>query len=108
MRKWWYKRILIMFVLLAMTMGTGFGVTSLQEQEENQQVSTKSIDSKTVIPGGVPIGIYMEMDGVLVLATECIECVDGNEYEPAKNLVKSGDYIVGMNGETIDTKKDLI
>ncbi|MEE0884260.1 MAG: SpoIVB peptidase [Faecalimonas sp.] len=108
MRRWWYKRILIMFVLLAMTMGTGFGVTSLQEQEENQQVSTKSIDSKTVIPGGVPIGIYMEMDGVLVLATECIECVDGNEYEPAKNLVKSGDYIVGMNGETIDTKKDLI
>ena len=36
MRRWWYKRILIMFVLLAMTMGTGFGVTSLQEQEENK------------------------------------------------------------------------
>ena len=108
MRRWWYKRILIMILLFATTMGTGYGVTQLEEEGEKQQVSTKSIDSKMVIPGGAPIGIYMEMDGVLVLATECIECVDGNVYEPAKNLVKSGDYIVGMNGENIDTKKDLI
>lgn len=108
MRKWWYRRILIMILLLSMTMGTGFGMQKVQEEEENQQVSTQSIDSKMLIPGGVPIGIYMEMDGVLVLATECIECVDGNEYEPAKNLVKSGDYIVGMNGETINSKKELV
>lgn len=108
MRKWWYRRILIMLVLLATTMGTGFGAVKLQEEEEKQLVSTKSIDSEMLIPGGAPIGIYMEMDGVLVLATECIECVDGNEYEPAKNLVKSGDYIVGMNGDVIETKKDLV
>ena len=108
MRKWWYRRILIMMLLLSMTMGTGFCMQKMQEEEKNQQVSTKSLDSKMVIPGGVPIGIYMEMDGVLVLATECIECVDGNEYEPAKNLVKSGDYIVGMNGETISNKKELV
>ena len=97
-----------MMLLLSMTMGTGFCMQKMQEEEKNQQVSTKSLDSKMVIPGGVPIGIYMEMDGVLVLATECIECVDGNEYEPAKNLVKSGDYIVGMNGETISSKKELV
>lgn len=108
MRKWWYRRILIMILLLSMTMGTGFGVQKKQEEEENQQVSTQSIDSEMVILGGAPIGIYMEMDGVLVLATECIECVDGNQYEPAKNLVKSGDYIVGMNGETISNKKELV
>ena len=46
MRRWWYRRILVMLVLLAMTMGTGFGVTSLQEEEKKQQVSTKSFDSK--------------------------------------------------------------
>ena len=108
MRKWWYKRILIILLLLSMTMGTGFGVQKMEEQEENQTVSSGTVDSEMVIPGGVPIGIYMEMDGVLVLATECIECVDGNEYEPAKNLVKAGDYIVGMNGETIESKKELV
>ncbi len=108
MRKWWYRRILIMILLLTMTMGTGFCVKEIEKKDENQKVSTRSIDSKMVLPGGIPIGIYMEMDGVLVLATECIECVDGNEYEPAKNLVKTGDYIVGMNGETISNKKELI
>ena len=108
MRIWWYKRILIMILLFSMTMGTGFGVEKMKEEEKNTRASTNSIDSEMVIPGGVPIGIYMEMDGVLVLATECLECVDGNEYEPAKNLVKSGDYIVGMNGEKISSKKELV
>ena len=108
MRKWWYKRILIIILLFSMTMGTGFGVQNIQENEENEQVSTRTVSNNMVIPGGVPIGIYMEMDGVLVLATECIKCVDGSEYEPAKNLVKPGDYIVGLNGQTIDNKKDLV
>ena len=66
MRRWWYKRILIMFVLLAMTMGTGLGVTTLQEEEENQQVSTKSIDGEMVIPGdGEHVGRLLSVPGVL-------------------------------------------
>lgn len=108
MRKWWYRRILIMVLLLASVMGTGFSVSQWQEELERQEVSTHAIDSKMVIPGGMPIGIYMETDGVLVLATECIECIDGNEYEPAKNLVKAGDYIVGINGESVESKNQLV
>lgn len=108
MRKWWYQRILIMILLLVSVMGTGFSVGEWQEELERQEVSTHAIDHKKVIPGGMPIGIYMETDGVLVLATECIECVDGNEYEPAKNLVKAGDYIVGINGQSIESKSQLV
>ncbi len=108
MRKWWYKRILIMILVFSTTMGTGFGVQRMQDEERKRQVSTNSRDAEFLIPGGVPIGIYMEMDGVLVLATECMECVDGKEYEPAKNLVKSGDYIVGINGEEISSKSELV
>lgn len=108
MRKWWYRRILVMILLLASVMGTGFGLEQWQEELERQEVSTRSVESKMVIPGGMPIGIYMETDGVLVLATECIECIDGNEYEPAKNLVKAGDYIVGINGESIESKNELV
>lgn len=108
MQKWWYRRFLIIVLLLAAIMGTGFGIERIEASEENQQVTTNSVDSEMVIPGGMPIGIYMETDGVLVLSTERIECMDGNEYEPAKNLVKTGDYIVGLNGEEIDSKKELI
>ena len=108
MRKWWYQRILVIILVLTMTMGTGFGVQQLEASEEKQIVSSRGSNEQYVIPGGMAIGIYMETDGVLVLSTECMECVDGNEYEPAKNLVKPGDYIVEMNGQDIDTKRELV
>ncbi len=108
MRKWWYRRILVIVLFLTSIMGTGFSIKQLQAEEENQEVSNRSAGSELVIPGGMPIGIYMETDGVLVLATDSILCMDGNEYEPAKNLVKTGDYIVGINGEEISSKRELI
>ena len=108
MKKWWYQRILVIILVLTMTMGTGFGVQQLEASEEKQIVSSRGSNSQYVIPGGMAIGIYMETDGVLVLATECIECIDGNAYEPAKNLVKSGDYIVALNGKEIDNKRALV
>ena len=108
MRRWWYRRLLIIVLLLTSILGGGFQIERMQENVENQEVSSRSSNEEYLIPGGMPIGIYMEMDGVLVLATDCIECVDGNSYEPAKNLVKTGDYIVGMNGEQIHNKKELV
>ena len=108
MRKWWYRRVLVIILVLTMTMGTGFGVQQLEASEEKQIVSSGGSNAQYVIPGGMAIGIYMETDGVLVLSTECMECVDGNEYEPAKNLVKPGDYIVELNGQEIDNKRELV
>ena len=108
MRKWWYKRIFIIIFVLSGMLGTGFGMSEWQEQETKQWVSTDATNETMLIPGGMPIGIYMETDGVLVLATECINCIDGNAYEPAKNLVKAGDYIVGINGAQVENKKELI
>ena len=108
MRKWWYKRIFIIIFVLSGMLGTGYGMSEWQEQETKQWVSTDTTNETMLIPGGMPIGIYMETDGVLVLATECINCIDGNAYEPAKNLVKAGDYIVGINGAKVENKKELI
>ncbi len=108
MRKWWYRRVMVIMFVLSLTIGTGFSVEQIEAREKERQVSTNSVDNEMVIPGGMPIGIYMETDGVLVLATERIECMDGTEVEPAKNLVKEGDYIVSINGEQIDNKKELI
>lgn len=108
MRKWWYRRVLVIVLVLSMTIGTGFGMQQLEASEKKQIVNSNGSNTEYVIPGGMAIGIYMETDGVLVLSTECIECVDGNEYEPAKNLVKAGDYIVGLNGETIESKRELV
>lgn len=43
----------------------------------------------------------------MVLGTQSVENQEGIKEEPAKNLVKAGDYIVGINGEKVENKKEL-
>lgn len=107
MRRWWYRRILIMFLVLTSVLSAGFGMEQIQAEAEKRQVSTSAIESQKLVPGGMTIGIYMETDGVLVLGTDFIKGRDGNSYEPAKNLIKTGDYIIGINGNEITRKKEL-
>lgn len=79
-----------------------------KEARVRQEVSAKAVSEDTVIPGGMPVGIYLETDGVLVLGTEAVTGMDGNDYEPAENIVQTGDYIIGLNSEKISSKKELI
>ncbi len=106
MRKYWYRRILI--VMLVTVSIWGVTITVEKEHREKQQVSNSRVSNQMVIPGGMPIGIYMETDGVLILGTDWIEGMDGQKYSPAENIVKMGDYIVGFNGIQIESKKQLI
>jgi len=108
MRKWWYRRILIMVLVSTMVLSTGFGYMQMETLAEKSRANNDNMNEQSLIVGGIPIGIYMETDGVLVLDTESILCNDGTKKEPAKNLVKSGDYIVGMNGEKIENKRELV
>ena len=48
MRKWWYRRILIILTVLTSVMGTGFGMEQIQAKEENSEVSSHSLDSQKV------------------------------------------------------------
>lgn len=88
-------------------LGSGFHILEAQEFSEKEKVSTSAASDKLVIPGGMPIGIYLETDGVLVLGTERMRGVNGLNYEPAAHLIKEGDYIVGINEKTIEDKKEL-
>ena len=76
--------------------------TQITEFMENTEVSGREVESlaaekedDTVLLGGMPVGIYMETDGVLVLDTEKMTGMDGKEYTPAQGVVSSGDYIDG-------------
>lgn len=73
-----------------------------------KEVNLDIIEATEVIPCGIPIGIYVETDGVMVLGTSPISSVDGLNYEPALNILKTGDYITKANGKKIKDKKDLI
>ena len=108
MRKRWYRRFLIMTLILVSVLGTGFSIEDIQTEYERKQVSTGNVSNQMVIPGGMPIGIYMKTDGVLVLGTDSVKGADGVDCMPADNLVKAGDYIIAINGETVDSKKQLV
>lgn len=70
-------------------------------------ISLDVIDTKELIPAGIPIGIYVETEGVLVLGNGRITGEDGLNYEPISNKLKSGDYIVKINGIAIKDKAQL-
>ena len=63
---------------------------------------------RSIFVSGSTVGMYMETDGVLIIDTGEILSEGGETKEPAKNIVKPGDYIVALNDEKISRKKDLI
>lgn len=73
-----------------------------------RQVKVTQVNRESVYPGGIPVGIYMETQGVLVIDTGEIVCEDGTCIEPSKNIAKAGDYIVAFNEKRIHNKKELI
>ena len=46
-------------------------------------------DPVYVIPGGIPIGIYLETKGVLIIDTGTVTGMDGLNYEPALRIVQA-------------------
>jgi stage IV sporulation protein B len=73
-----------------------------------KKISLDVIDTTELIPCGNPIGIYVETDGILVLGSGRITGEDGLNYEPVNNKLKSGDYILQVNGKALSKKKELI
>lgn len=73
-----------------------------------KEVKVTPVDDQEVYASGSTIGIYMETDGVLVIDTGEIQDQNGEIKEPAKNIVRQGDYIVSFNGQKISTKRELI
>lgn len=108
MRKYWYRRILIVLAISTIIAGGFYYGPQMTDYYDNETVNAESADEDTVLLGGMPAGIYLETDGVMVLGTAAVQDTDGNSCEPAKNLVKAGDYIVGINGESIQNKEELV
>ncbi len=73
-----------------------------------KKINIDVIESVEVMPSGMPIGIYVSTDGVLVLGTGDVACSDGMNYEPALNILKSGDYIVAIDDTTVSTIDDVM
>lgn len=73
-----------------------------------KEIKVTPEDNSSVFVSGNTVGIYMETEGVLIIDTGEILSEQGKPQEPAKNIVKPGDYIVAFNEEKISNKRELI
>lgn len=73
-----------------------------------KNVDIEVIQDRLLIPSGIPIGIYVKTDGVLVVGIGEFESSEGDTVSPAKYVLQKGDYILKSNGETVENKKQFI
>ena len=73
-----------------------------------KEVSVHVVEKSYVMPCGMPVGIYTKTKGILIIGTGKVTSSDGLVYEPADQIVKSGDYIMTVNGKEISEKEDLV
>ena len=78
-----------------------FGILPLKK------VDIRVIEDQELIPMGIPVGLYMECKGVLVVGIAEFESLDGETVAPAKNLLMTGDYVLAVNGKKIQGKEEL-
>lgn len=73
-----------------------------------KEMAVDVVDEEQVVPCGMPVGIYVKTDGVMVIGTGTVTGSDGMNYEPADHLVQSGDYVKTVNEAVVESKEDLI
>ncbi|MCI9662426.1 MAG: SpoIVB peptidase [Lachnospiraceae bacterium] len=79
-----------------------FGIIPLKD------VNVEVIQDIRLRPAGIPIGIYVKTQGVLVIGIGEFEGEDGQLFHPAKYILKAGDYILEMNDQEITGKRQLM
>ena len=78
-----------------------FGVIPVKE------VTVNVVKGQQVYVSGEIIGIYAECPGVFVIDTCEIENSAGQLVNPAHNYVKTGDYILAINGVELKNKEHM-
>lgn len=79
-----------------------FGMIPLKE------VDVEVIQDIRLKPAGIPIGIYVKTKGVLIVGIGEFEGEDGQTFSPGKYVFQTGDYILEINDQEINEKKELV
>lgn len=79
-----------------------FGMIPLKE------VDVEVIQDIRLKPAGIPIGIYVKTKGVLIVGVGEFEGEDGQTLSPGKYVFQTGDYILEINDQEINEKKELV
>lgn len=78
-----------------------FGIISLKKTK------VRVIDKTKVYPVGLPIGMYLKTQGVMIINSGEITDFKGEKHSPAKDMVNAGEYITEFNGVSVSNKSQL-
>lgn len=70
-------------------------------------VSNEGDAERMVCPSGEPVGIYVKTKGVMVIGINDVETEHGQISSPCKDLLNAGDYIMRINGVSVNDKATL-
>lgn len=73
-----------------------------------KSVDIQVIQDKLLIPSGIPIGIYVKTNGILVVGIGEFENEKGETVSPSRYILQAGDYILQVNYEPIENKRQFI
>lgn len=73
-----------------------------------KDITLDVVEKQYLYAGGLPVGVYLKSDGVLVIDNARFTTNDGKNVSPCENIIKKGDYICSVNGVSISTKTELI
>ena len=73
----------------------------------SDDTKVKVVDKRKVYPVGLPVGLYLKTQGVMIIDEGQVISKNGEKLCPAKGLVKKGDYITEFNGKTVSNKSQL-
>lgn len=76
--------------------------------EFHQEIEVSYGDSDYVYPLGEIVGLYTECNGVFVIDTCEIESSNGEFISPCKGALRTGDYILCVNGKELEKKETLV
>lgn len=73
-----------------------------------KNITVNVMDKTQLIPCGVPLGIYLEMDGLLVVDTTSFKNQLGVTVSPCDGILEKGDYILKLNDTEIHSKEEFM
>lgn len=72
---------------------------------KNLKVSVS--EEKSVVTGGIPVGIYIKTDGILVVDIGEVQNANDAYFSPSKGIILPGDYITAINGHKVQKISDM-
>lgn len=66
------------------------------------------VEEQKLLPIGYPVGLYLDVEGIMVVEVGSFEGEDGNRKAPTEGVLRKGDYILRLNGKAVSDKESFM